>query len=118
MEPGTVSMRVAFVLRSAEVLPAFLWFVQVDVKTTSLSIQSPQSTTPMIWLAHKRKFNTPLTSTEDQPAWSSAASVTPNGDSARRWGVYVIKITQLYFTNKHNNQPDKESGITEEEGGV
>ena len=50
-ERGTVSMRVAFVLRSAEVQPLFLRFVQVDVLTDVLAISPPQSTPPIFDLA-------------------------------------------------------------------
>ena len=40
MERGTVSMRVAFVLRSAEVLPLFLWFVQVLIASNGVPVNS------------------------------------------------------------------------------
>ena len=63
MERGTVSMRVAFVLRSVEVYPLFLWFVQVDCVKQSLSIHSPPVYQPPLtrpvlgWLPRKQSFN-------------------------------------------------------------
>ena len=63
MELGTVSMRVAFVLRSVEVYPPFLWFVQVDCVKQSLSIHSPPVYQPPLtrpvlgWLPRKQSFN-------------------------------------------------------------
>ena len=48
MERGTVSMRVAFVLRSAEVQPLFLRFVQVDFLTDVLAISPPPLYTPLL----------------------------------------------------------------------
>lgn len=59
MEHGTVSTESRLVLRSAEVLPSFLWFVQVDIFMMSLYNSYPPSclqNTPPNLTSHLRKL--------------------------------------------------------------